>query len=199
VFQVEQDILQRKMLLLFIITGLGSIGCGSKKSTFTSNVQPALSTRDSMMLMLNKASDAAREARRIVSLKRLQDSSEAQTGGMQRYSQTVLSQTAATSGDTAATLEAAISTGAKVVMVDSGSAEDRRLDSLMMVAASLSDNYRRFVMNHTHKTLAQAAHQDPAKQRRLLSTITTKQQEREEAARRADEARQRRIAERLGR
>ena len=77
-----------------------------------------------------------------------------------------------TQSDTAGSVERALKSGAAMVMVDSGSAEDKRLDSLMLVAESLSASYRAYVLTHTHKNLALQAHQDPAKQRRLLLAIS---------------------------
>jgi hypothetical protein len=100
--------------------------------------------------------------------------------------------------DTAATLDAALKTGASIIAVDSGSKEDRRLDSLMTIANTLSARYRALVSTHTHQNLAQAAHQDPAKQRRLLKTITERAPERFERARIIAEERKKRLREMNG-
>jgi len=98
-----------------------------------------------------------------------------------------------TDKDTAGSVEKAISKNAAMVMVDSGSAEDLRLDSLMAIADNLSAGYRAYVLTHTHKNLAQQAHQDPAKQRRLLLAINAAKDRREQALVKANEARKKRL------
>ncbi len=100
--------------------------------------------------------------------------------------------------DTAASLEAAIQNNASVISVDSGSSEDKRLDSLMKIANTLSDRYRALVATHTHQNLAQAAHQDPSKTRRLLTTISEKSTQRIENAKLISEERKKRLQELTG-
>ena len=99
--------------------------------------------------------------------------------------------------DTVGTLEAAIGKNA-VISVEKGSAEDKRLDSLMNIAREKSYEYQQYVATHTHTSLAQAAHQDIAKQRRLLLTIAEKAPERLIAAKRAKFMRAQRMREIMG-
>jgi hypothetical protein len=95
--------------------------------------------------------------------------------------------------DTANTLESAIATNAKIIKVDSGGAEDRRLDSLMLIANTLSNRYQQMVMTHTHRNLAEAAHQNPAKTRRLLKNISESAPGRLAQNKRTNEIRQQRL------
>jgi hypothetical protein len=97
--------------------------------------------------------------------------------------------------DTVGTLDSAIATNAKIIKVDSGSAEDRRLDSLMRIANTLSYQYQQMVMTHTHRNLAEAAHQNPAKTRRLLNKISEAAPEKFLRAKRAGEMRNQRLLE----
>jgi hypothetical protein len=95
--------------------------------------------------------------------------------------------------DTAGTLDSAIATNAKIIKVDSGSAEDKRLDSMMRIANTLSYRYQQMVMTHTHRNLAEAAHQNPAKTRRLLNKIIEAAPDRFVKNRRASEIRNQRL------
>ena len=95
--------------------------------------------------------------------------------------------------DTAGTLDSAIATNAKIIRVDSGSAEDKRLDSMMRIANTLSYRYQQMVMTHTHRNLAEAAHQNPAKTRRLLNKIMEAAPDRFMRNRRASEIRNQRL------
>jgi hypothetical protein len=99
----------------------------------------------------------------------------------------------AASSDTAGTLDSAIATNAKIIRVDSGSAEDKRLDSLMLIANTLSNKYQQMVMTHTHRNLAEAAHQNPAKNRRLLKAITESAPNRLAQNKKINEIRQQRL------
>jgi hypothetical protein len=157
--------------------------CGKKKPGVLSHTVPQ---NDSLMALFNApvakqtASDTSAQ---IVAAKPVQHVSVKSTP---------------VKSDTAATLDAAIKNGASTISVALGSSEDRRLDSLMIIANTLSERYRALVATHTHQNLAQAAHQDPAKTRRLLNTISAKSAQRIENAKLISEERKKRLQELSG-
>ncbi len=184
-------------------------GCGSPKGV-AENRAPAVQQNDSLMALFNDAeSDTALQA--TASSNPLGDSivegaiARAVTGGTRGIAQkdSGASVVSAISGgaqkkiDTVGTLEEAIARNATIV-VDSGSAEDLRLDSLMALAWSKSYEYQRYVMTHSHKSLAASAHQDIAKQKRLLKTIAENTKERQSDAQRAKFLRAQRTRELKG-
>jgi hypothetical protein len=187
-------------ILLTAFLCLAVSGCGKKENKDTMAIKADRARQDSLFSLIRAARDRSpQEKSRIVN--------PATVARPQKFSSfsdsTIISARkkpaagAAAGGpdslDTAGTLAEAIATNAKIIKVDSGSAEDRRLDSLMLIANTLSSRYQQMVMTHTHANLAAAAHQDPAKTRRLLNTITEKAPDRIARNKRNNELRQERL------
>ena len=183
-------------------------GCGSPEGRAEKKEgSPITSREDSLMAVLSAAKASAAQGTSILRVDQI-DSLAAQSqaegvldGGIaatpspattapapQATPSKAVSAAPASAGPpppaTASTLEEAIRLNA-ILQVDSGSAEDLRLDSLMALAQSKSYEYQRYVMTHTHTSLAAAAHQDIAKQKRLLRAIAAKTDERNLAAQKA--------------
>jgi hypothetical protein len=197
----------RLIVVAVVLLSLCLSGCGSNERADASARKAEATREDSLMAVIRQAQDrSAQRGSRIVNPATLADSAAATGAGkFSAFSDSAIqtaapratgpgrTPTATATADTAATLEAAIATNANYLAVDSGSAEDRRLDSLMLIANTLASNYQRMVMNHTHRNLAQAAHQNPAKTRRLRKKITELAPERIAQESKVNQIRQQRL------
>jgi hypothetical protein len=169
------------LLIMISLLCCSIIGCGKKN---TADLSAEKARQDSLMAVIRSAQDRSIQgASRIVN-----QASPAGPGKFSSFSDSAIKSARArpslamarpaakisdtlAKSDTASTLDSAIATNAKNIKVDSGSAEDKRLDSMMLIANTLSYRYQQMVMTHTHRNLAEAAHQNPAKTRRLLNKI----------------------------
>ena len=207
-----------KRILVFIAAATLAVtmaACANKDKQQSASAPAKLSSReDSLMTLIDaarKSSQAASPA--ILNQKQMDSALVATTGSSAPEAKTTRSlapNTAKSSAkvasdssssmskginsqDTAGSLDAAVKKNAAVIVVDSGSKEDKRLDSLMRLSQEIGYKYQALVMNHTHKSLAEAAHQDPVKQRRLLQAIYAAKAKRQEAVQHADSARAERM------
>ncbi len=198
--------MKKMILILAAAMVLAIAACGSKEKQPQQPAVKLTSHEDSLMSVLDaarKSSQASTPA--ILNSKQMdsavsasgnptvQSTSEAKTTAKQAAkkndSSADTTSTQINANDTAGTLDAAVKKNAALIVVDSGSAEDRRLDSLKQLSSEMGYQYQMLVANHTHRTLAEAAHQDPVKQRRLLIAIYAAKEKRREASQKADSAR----------
>jgi len=186
--------------IAILILFLAVPGCVRKESPESTAKKVELARQDSLLAVIQSAGDRSRPARIInpAAATRTSKFSSFSDSALQSVQKTAVRvkgkpKIATANSDTASTLESAIATNAAAIKVDSGSAEDRKLDSLMLIANTLSNRYQQMVMTHTHRNLAEAAHQNPAKTRRLLKNIMESAPERLSQSKKINEIRQQRL------